>query len=120
MHGRLNGDQWEEVDCLKYPGSQVATDGGCEMDVVHRMNEGYRTWGALKSVLNHKGLGNANNCLYERVIVPTALYEAEARSMRSAETRKVNVLGMKCLRSLVGVSRMKAELGMRRCVGELA
>ena len=26
--------------------------------------------------------------------------------MRSAETRKVNVLEMKCLRSLVGVSRM--------------
>ena len=33
--------------------------------------------------------------------------------MRSAERRKVNVLEMKCLRSLVGVSRMK------RCVGEL-
>ena len=26
--------------------------------------------------------------------------------MRSAERRKVNVLGMKCLRSLVGVSRI--------------
>ena len=26
--------------------------------------------------------------------------------MSSAERRKVNVLGMKCLRSLVGVSRM--------------
>ena len=26
--------------------------------------------------------------------------------MRSAERRKVNVLAMKCLRSLVGVSRM--------------
>ena len=26
--------------------------------------------------------------------------------MRSGETRKVNVLEMKCLRSLVGVSRM--------------
>ena len=40
------------------------------------------------------------------VIVPTALYGAEARGMRSAERRKVNVLEMKCLRSLVGVSRM--------------
>ena len=28
------------------------------------------------------------------------------RGMRSAERRKVNVLEMKCLRSLVGVSRM--------------
>ena len=35
----------------------MATDGGCEMDVVHRMNEGYRAWGELKSVLSNRGLG---------------------------------------------------------------
>ena len=44
--------------------------------------------------------------LYERVFVPTALYGAETWGMRSAERRKVNVLEMKCLRSLAGVSRM--------------
>ena len=40
LHARLNGEQLEEVDCLKYLGSQVTGDGGCERDVVHRMNEG--------------------------------------------------------------------------------
>ena len=35
-----------------------------------------------------------------------ALYGAEAVGMRSAEKRKVNVLEMRCLRILVGVSRM--------------
>ena len=66
-----------------------------------------RAWGAQKIELNNRGLGiKANKCLYERVIVPTALYGAEAWGMRSAERRKVNVLEMKCLRSLVGVSRM--------------
>ena len=34
-----------------------------------------------------------------------AWYGAEAWGMRSAERRKVNVLEMRCLRSLVGVSR---------------
>ena len=48
----------------------------------------------------------AKMCLYEGVIVPTALYGAEAWGMRGAERKKVNVLEMKCLRSLVGVSRM--------------
>ena len=43
---------------------------------------------------------------YEGVIVPTALYGVEEWGMRSAKRRKVNVLEMKCLRSLVGVSRM--------------
>ena len=85
----------------------MAADGGCERDVVYRMNEGYRAWGALKSVLSNIGLGiKAKKCLYQGVIVPTALYGAEAWGMRSADRRKVNVLEMKCLRNLVGVSRM--------------
>ena len=32
----------EEVDWFKYLGLRVAADGGCERDVVHRMNEEYR------------------------------------------------------------------------------
>ena len=38
--------------------------------------------------------------------MPTSLYGAEAWGVRSAERRKVNVLQMKCLGSLIGVSRM--------------
>ena len=60
------------------------------------MNEGYRAWGALKSVLSNRRLGiKANRCL------PTALYGAEACGMKNAERRKVNVLELKCLRSLL-------------------
>ena len=85
----------------------MAADGGCERDVVHRMNEGYRAWEALKSVLSNRRLGiKAKKCLYEGVIVPTTLFRAEAWGMRSAERRKVNVLEMKCMRPLVGVSQM--------------
>ena len=58
-------------------------------------------------MLSDNGLGiNSKKCLYKGVILPTALYGAEAWGMRSAERSKVNVLEMKCLRSLVGVSRM--------------
>ena len=34
----LNGEPLEVVDCFKYLGSKVAANGGCERDVVHRMN----------------------------------------------------------------------------------
>ena len=85
----------------------MATDGGCERVGVHSMNEGYRAWGAMKSVLSNRGLGiKAKKCLYERVIVPTACTEQRHGSMRSAWRMKANVLEMKGLRSLVGVSRM--------------
>ena len=83
----------------------MAADLGCERDVVQRMNEGYRAWGTLKSVLSNRGLRiNAKKCLYEELIVPTALHGTEPWGMRSAERRKVDVLEMKCLRSLIGVS----------------
>ena len=63
--------------------------------------------GALKSVLSNRGLGiKAKKCLYEGVIVPTALSGAEALGMRSTERRKVNVLDMKYLRRWVEISRM--------------
>ena len=56
MHVILNGGEpLEELDCFKYLGSQVAADGGYENDVVHRMNEGYRSWGTLKRVLSNRG-----------------------------------------------------------------
>ena len=73
-------------------------------------------------MLNNRALGvNTQRCLYKEVIVPTSLYGAEAWIMRSAERSKVNVLKMKCLRSLVGVSQMDRVRNnrMRRCVGEL-
>ena len=57
MHVILNGDTLEEVDCIKYLGSQVAADEGCETDVVHITNEGYMALGALNNVLSNRGLG---------------------------------------------------------------
>ena len=45
----LNIEPLEELDCFKYLGSQVAADGGRKRDVVHRMNDGYRAWGAPKT-----------------------------------------------------------------------
>ena len=105
MHLILNGEPLEEVDCFKYLGSQVAADGGCEMDLLLRINR-YRAWGALKSVLSNRRLGKAKKCLHEGVILPTSLCGAEAWGMRSAERRKVNVLEMKCSRSLVSVANV--------------
>ena len=62
----LNGEPLEEVDCFKYLGSLVAADGGCERDVVHRMNEGYRAWGVLKSVLCDRGSGIKAKGIYTK------------------------------------------------------
>ena len=66
MYVILDGEPLEEVDCFKYLGSHVSADGGCGRDVVYIMNEGYKAWGALKSVLSNRGLGiKAKKCLYD-------------------------------------------------------
>ena len=71
----------------------MATDGGFERDVVHRMNEEDGAWGELESVVSIRGLTiKSKKCLYGEIIVPTPLYGSEAWGMRSAERRKVNVL----------------------------
>ena len=71
------------------------------------MNEGYREWGVMKSLLSNRELRvKAKKCQHEGGVVTTAFYGAEAWGMRSAERRKGNVLEMKCLRCLGGVSRM--------------
>ena len=64
MHVIQNGEPLEEVDCFKCLGSQVAADGGCERDMVHRINERYRAWGALKRVLSNRILGIKAKSLY--------------------------------------------------------
>ena len=66
MHVILNGEQFEEVDCFEYLGSQVAADGGCASDVVHRMNDGYRAWGVLKSVLSKRRLEIQPKSIYTK------------------------------------------------------
>ena len=72
--------------------------------------------GVLKSLLSNKGLGiKTKKYLYQGVIVPTAVYGAEAWGIRSVERRKVNVLEMKCLRSLGGVSLMDTVRNKEVC-----
>ena len=96
MYVKLNGEPLEEVDCFKYLGLQVTADGGCEIDVIHRINNRCKAWGVLKSMLSNKGLGiKGTKCLYGGVILPMVLYGTETWCMRSAERRKLIVLVIK-------------------------
>ena len=42
--------------------------------------------------------------MYEGVILPTVLYEAETWGVRTEERRRLNVFEIKCLRSMAGVT----------------
>ena len=58
-------------------------------------------------MLSNRRLGiNAKKSQHEGVAVLTSLHRAHDLGMRRTERRKVNVLEMKCLMNLVGVSGM--------------
>ena len=71
MHVILNGKPLDKADCFKYLGSQVAADGGCERDVVHRMNDQKSMGSAEKCQLlsNRRLWTKPKECLDKGVIV---------------------------------------------------
>ena len=103
----MNGEQLEEVDSFKYLGSHVAKAGTVEEEVKYRVKEASKCMGGMKKVMSNRTLGmSAKRRLYEGVVVPTALYGAEAWNMKEADRRRLDVFEMRCLRSMVGVSRL--------------
>lgn len=106
LNVRLNGEMLEEVKMFKYLGSNVTASGDVQGEVVYRINEGKKVLGAVNRVFKSRNVGlNVKRCVYERVIVPTVLYGAETWGLRESERRKLNVFEMKCLRSMIGVTR---------------
>ena len=79
MHAILNSEPLEEVHCFKYLGSQVAADGGCEREVVHRMNERYIAFRALESESSTRGFGPRT------VYVKEQLYQLRCKEQRHGE-----------------------------------
>ncbi len=81
--------------------------GKVNVEVGHRVKEASKCLGGMRSVLRNRALGmNAKRGLYERVLVPTALYGAETWNVRESEKKRLYVFEMRCLRSMVGVTRM--------------
>ena len=103
---RLKGEVLEEVESFRYLGSEVGGRDGMSVEVDQRTKEGMATYGAMKSIWRVKEVGmNAKKALYESIIVPTVLYGGEAWGLREEERKKLDVMEMKCLRSMCVVIR---------------
>ena len=73
--------------------------------------------------MKNRGLGiNVKRVLYEKVVMPTVIYDSESWDMKVIERQNLNVFEMKCLRSMTGVSRLdkvrnevvRVKTGVRR------
>ena len=73
--------------------------------------------------MKNRELGiNVKKVLDEKVVVLSVVYDSESWGMKVTERQKLNVLEMKCLRSMTGVSQLdrvrnevvRARTGVRR------
>ncbi len=107
MNVALNGEVLEGVERFKYLESHVEVNGRIEAEVKFRMNKVGKVCGGMKRVSKCKSLGmSAKRRLYEGAVVPTALYGAQTWNMGAAERKRLNVMWMRCLKSMCGITRM--------------
>ena len=114
----LNGKILEEVHSFKYLGATVSENGGVGSDVRERVNQGAKVIGAMKGVWKERALSTrVKRAMYEGIVVPTVLYGAETWGLNKKERKSLDVLEMRCLRSINGTTirdRVRNEEVRRR------
>ena len=102
----VEGERLEEVADFKYLGGVVAGDASTGIDIQQRVNDGMKVFGAVKSMWNVRSLSmKGKRAMYQGIVVPTALYGAETWGASVRDRKRLDVMEMKCLRSMCGVTR---------------
>ena len=100
----LNGEKLEEVESFRYLGVDIRSDGSQGTEISHRVREGARVLGALKSIWSKRSVSReAKLGMFEGIMVPTVMYGSECWALNAREKKKVDVIEMKCLRAISGV-----------------
>ena len=89
-------------------------DGGIDVEVRSRIIYVGKLWGGMRRMLRCKSPGiNANYRLNEGVVVLITFYGAKTWGNGVAERKRLNVMEMRCLRSMCEAIRIdQAEQGV--------
>jgi len=119
MDIRLNGRAMEQVDKWQYLGVIVSNKGGGGEEMINRINEGNKMFGAMNGIWKNRNMNRKIKMeLYESVVLAKVLYGSEVWCMSVSDRKKLEVFEMKCLRRICGVNRMdrvRNEEIKRRC-----
>ena len=88
----LIGEIFEEVEHFKYLGLQIGGEGGVEVAISFRVGEARWSADIVRKMWKNEGLAvEAKMMLYEGIVVPMAIHEAEMWSLREAERKKLDI-----------------------------
>ena len=103
----MNGEEMQEVDKFNYLGVMIRTDGGMGEEVVHGVLEGRKDWGTMTNLWKENMISKeVKRKLYERVVIPTVVYESETWLLSAQERIKIEIFEMMCLRNICGIRRV--------------
>jgi len=92
-----------QVTRFKYLGSIVQNDGEIEVDVNHRIQDGWLKWRRASGVLCDKKVPlKLKGKFYRTVVRPPMLYGTECWAVKSQHKSKVSVAEMRMLRWMSG------------------
>lgn len=101
---RIDGEALEHVEEFIFLGSTVP---GSEADVSRRIALASSAFGRLKhTIWSNNSIGQQLKVrLYKSLILPIATYAAETWTLKSKDTKQLEVFEMRCLRAILGVTR---------------
>ena len=99
----IDGEEVEHVEEFVFLGSVVPNSA---KDVIRRIGLASTAFGRLREAIwKKKSISNALKIrLYNALIVPIATYASGTWTLRSSETRRLEVFEMRCLRAILGVT----------------
>ena len=103
---RLDVEVIKSVDGFKYLGSTITVDGREEREVTRRIQAGWKNWREVSGVLCDRRMPvKLKGKVYKTVVRPAMMYGMEATPIKKVNEKRMNVVEMKMLRWMPGMTR---------------
>ena len=103
----MGGVCLEQVQNFKYLGSVLNEKGNDEADCDNKVLHGRKMAGAIRSLVNVKGMSvECARILHESILVPTLVYGSETMVWKERDRRRVGAVQMDNLRGMLGIRRI--------------
>ena len=103
---KMENTKVPRVKEFKYLESMVQESGGCEREVMRRVQAGWNVWGKVSGVICDKRLpARVKGKVYGTVVRPAMVYRLETVAVTKKQVEEIEVAEMKMLRFAMGVTR---------------